>query len=279
MHDKINQFISNTVNTIKCDKIADEFKLELEDHIEQLVGDLINDGYSDEDAIDEALLRLGDPKEISTSLNKVSSTSLLDFFTQKALYLQYILLSLYLLFEIFTCIINKSFFSLVFTCLLGIILISFFKILKNKNKNTNDSKILLYIRYEKRRSSYEKILIGFLIFYSILLIPVFIGNFVESLSSQKTFNISSIFPIFILIVSFLPSLINSNNTISEKGITCNSNFIPWENISNYRFGRSYTKKGIVHELQIVIKNGHYSIPLKIRNEQKLIISELIQNYI
>lgn len=67
----IKDFLDNIIIHIKNKDVHKEVKMEFESHILEIVYEFIDNGLSEEKAIEEAIKRMGNPKKIGERLNKV----------------------------------------------------------------------------------------------------------------------------------------------------------------------------------------------------------------
>ncbi|WP_042272220.1 FtsW/RodA/SpoVE family cell cycle protein [[Clostridium] dakarense] len=67
----IKDFLDNIIIHIKNKDVHNEVKMEFESHILEIVYEFIDNGLSEEKAIEEAIKRMGNPKKIGERLNKV----------------------------------------------------------------------------------------------------------------------------------------------------------------------------------------------------------------
>lgn len=67
----IKDFLDNIIIHIKNKDVHNEVKMEFESHILEIVYEFIDNGLSEENAIEEAIKRMGNPKKIGDRLNKV----------------------------------------------------------------------------------------------------------------------------------------------------------------------------------------------------------------
>ncbi|ADL53190.1 FtsW/RodA/SpoVE family cell cycle protein [Clostridium cellulovorans] len=69
--EKINDYLTKVCFLVKNKKVHGNIKEELYNHIDEIIEEYIAQGKSEEVAIDEALLHMGDPKIVGKNLNKV----------------------------------------------------------------------------------------------------------------------------------------------------------------------------------------------------------------
>lgn len=68
---RVDEYINNVCNLIKNKKVHENIKDELLSHIDEIVDDCIDEGKSKDEAINQALIQMGDYNIVGTNLNKV----------------------------------------------------------------------------------------------------------------------------------------------------------------------------------------------------------------
>lgn len=72
MHNKkIQDYINEVCSQVRFKKVHQEIKLELETHFQEIVEEYLEQGFSEEEAIDKAISQMGDANLIGKQLNKV----------------------------------------------------------------------------------------------------------------------------------------------------------------------------------------------------------------
>lgn len=71
LNEKVNQFLDAVCLKVKCQEVHPDIRLELESHIAEIVAQEQDCGTAESEAVDIALMCMGDPLAVGTSLDKV----------------------------------------------------------------------------------------------------------------------------------------------------------------------------------------------------------------
>lgn len=280
MDDKIKRFIEGVCNQLSSEETANEVRLEMEDHILNLVTEYKEKGLKEQEAVEMALSQMGDPTSIGRQL-KVShgSNNNMGLIVSIAALFLASLVYFFFVANLDIKIFDKIWAGVII-CSMGYQIYVMLKTLKYAEKTTEEP--IMIIRQIRARSSLEKLAHGMVISpMSIILVLLIVAN----LQRDEFFSLNIWgFPIFLSIYLVLYISTDTygrrfSRVLYKDGILTPTEFLTWDKIRTYRWLKSNTPKGIIHELKIQRFNSFVDLIIKVPEEQRSYVNEIMSENI
>ncbi|WP_304943504.1 permease prefix domain 1-containing protein [Vallitalea guaymasensis] len=277
---RIALFLDKVGNQINTEEEALKIKDELIDHIDCLTEELIDMGYSNDEAISKALMQMGDPNEIGYSFTNRDVVRKRNQLIRmlRMLSIGLLIIGCVILF-VFTEYSTESFGSVIyFFNILNIIGFSSLTSHTNSKYLMNSEDIPILIIWPVKKHIYvEYIIIG--IIFSPILILFGTGLVLGAIEDN------TLWKLILLIIIFTSAIISTflinklripKYIVTNEGLIVLGKFISWTAINNVRWLNSYYKNENTYMLQILDNRGFpITRKIKVSNNQYEMVSSII----
>lgn len=287
--ERIQHFIEHVNKQLYTETEANDISNELLDHIECLVKDYLESGFSENEAIVKALKQMGDPKEIGYSFTDFEGLKhrkrIMFFFKLSSI--------AFFIFTMFMITKDTSFSGGEFdpleasTGILNLINLSFLVMSgvlsfgsSSKLFKLNSSPEIILWPY-KQKFKWEYALLGF--FFIPLVILFLWIYFIESGLSTRTF--LSLWPILTFAYAIWAFFYSEKFRIPkymviEEGLLIKNKFVSWAAIASYQWQKDFYAKDDDHYTLVLktfqVNNGaEIRKKISIHERQKIQLSQLL----
>ncbi|WP_153064107.1 permease prefix domain 1-containing protein [Vallitalea guaymasensis] len=280
MDKRIALFLDKVGNQINTEEEAIKIKDELVDHIDCLTEELIDMGYSNDEAISKALMQMGDPNEIGYSFTNRDVVRKRNQLIRmlRMLSIGLLIIGCVILF-VFTEYSTESLGSVIyFFNILNIVGFSSLTSHTNSKYLMNSEDIPILIIWPVKKHIYvEYIIIG--IIFSPILILFGTGLVLGAIEDN------TLWKLILLIIIFTSAIISTflinklripKYIVTNEGLIVLGKFISWTAINNVRWLNSYYKNENTYMLQILDNRGFpITRKIKVSNNQYEMVSSII----
>ncbi len=277
---RIALFLDKVGNQINTEEEAIKIKDELVDHIDCLTEELIDMGYSNDEAISKALMQMGDPNEIGYSFTNRDVVRKRNQLIRmlRMLSIGLLIIGCVILF-VFTEYSTESLGSVIyFFNILNIVGFSSLTSHTNSKYLMNSEDIPILIIWPVKKHIYvEYIIIG--IIFSPILILFGTGLVLGAIEDN------TLWKLILLIIIFTSAIISTflinklripKYIVTNEGLIVLGKFISWTAINNVRWLNSYYKNENTYMLQILDNRGFpITRKIKVSNNQYEMVSSII----
>jgi len=277
---RIALFLDKVGNQINTEEEALKIKDELIDHIDCLTEELIDMGYSNDEAISKALMQMGDPNEIGYSFTNRDVVRKRNQLIRmlRMLSIGLLIIGCVILF-VFTEYSTESLGSVIyFFNILNIVGFSSLTSHTNSKYLMNSEDIPILIIWPVKKHIYvEYIIIG--IIFSPILILFGTGLVLGAIEDN------TLWKLILLIIIFTSAIISTflinklripKYIVTNEGLIVLGKFISWTAINNVRWLNSYYKNENTYMLQILDNRGFpITRKIKVSNNQYEMVSSII----
>lgn len=283
----VDKFLQSVCRFVSTEERAQDIKDELKDHIESYIREYTNDGFSVEEATSKALMQMGDPDTLSTGFkdkvsnkNRIFTISLFFFFIISLLSMT-IYAYINNIYSIVNLLINMAIFMSYIPFIFGTI-----KACK-KGKTLSKKEPIFHIQSYKESNCYELVLKPikwFCIISIIFLILGFLADFKDIPKDEllkETLDMMHVLNLYVICVVMFSCLSpkKQNNIVYDEGILTFENFIPWDNISAYRWTKEHSKGKVINSIELKFKSGRSYTQriIKVSSYQMNLVDEVFKS--
>lgn len=283
----VDKFLQSVCRFVSTEERAQDIKDELKDHIESYISEYTNDGFSVEEATSKALMQMGDPDTLSTDFkdkisntNRIFTISLFLFFIT-SLSLTTIYAYINNIYSIVDLLMNMIIFVTYTPFIFGTI--RSYK----KGKTLYKKEPIFYIQNYKESNGSEivlKVIKWFFIISIVLTILAFLADFKDVPKNEilkETFDMMHILNLYIICTIIFSCLSpnKQNNIVYDEGILTFENFIPWDNISAYRWTKEHSKGKVINSIELKFKFGRSYTQriIKVSSYQMNLVDEVFKS--
>ncbi|GMQ58501.1 hypothetical protein AN1V17_28960 [Vallitalea sediminicola] len=276
MDKRIKDFLDKVGNQINTEEEALRIKDELVDHIDCLISEFIDMGYSSDKAISKALMQMGDPNEIGYSFTNRDvikrRNKLIMMF--RIISIGLLILGCCILF-VFTEYSTESLGSIIYSInILNIVGFSSITSHTNSKYLINSEDIPILIIWPVKKHIYLEYIISGIIFSPILILfcTGLVLGAIEDNTLWKLILLIVIFTAAIVLAFLVNKLRIPKYMITNEGLIVLGKFISWTAIDKVRWLNSYYKNETNYIFQLLDNSG-FPITRKIKvskNQYKMV---------
>lgn len=283
----VDKFLQSVCRFVSTEERAQDIKDELKDHIESYIYEYTNDGFSVEEATSKALMQMGDPDTLSTDFkdkisnkNRIFTISLFLFFIT-SLSLTTIYAYINNIYSTVDLLMNMVIFVTYTPFIFGTIRAY------KKGKTLSKKEPIFHIQNYKESNCSEivlKVIKWFFIISIALTILAFLADFKDVPKNEilkETFDMIHILNLYIICTILFSCLSpkKQNNIVYDEGILTFENFIPWDNISSYRWTKEHSKGKVINSIELKFKFGRSYTQriIKVSSYQMNLVDEVFKS--
>ncbi|MCR8746861.1 permease prefix domain 1-containing protein [Romboutsia lituseburensis] len=283
----VDKFLQSVCRFVSTEERAQDIKDELKDHIESYICEYTNDGFSIEEATSKALMQMGNPDTLSTDFkdkvsnkNRIFTISLFLFFITS---LSSMTIYAYInnTYSIIDLLVNMAIFVLYLPLIFGTI-----KAYK-KSKTLSKKEPIFHIQSYKEPNWYESVLKPTKWFFILSIIFLVLGFLVDFKDIPKnellkeTLDMMHVLNLYVISIVMFSCLSpkKQNNIVYDEGILTFENFIPWDNISAYRWTKEHSKNKVINSIELKFKSGRSYTQriIKVSSYQMNLVDEVFKS--
>lgn len=284
MRDKINTYINDILQSVLNIEEHDNIRDELKDHLLTQVEEKMNNGMKEEEAINQAILSMGKPKNLAKKFNSIYKVNKIPLFTWAGMNLIFLLFISYLL-PAFNAMRTLDILAILFVSSLSLVSLyssgKQFYYLKDVQNNS-----IYYASVNSKTYTQKVIYKLVVVLFTALLLYFSYGLFmvIQKDLLKKMIQDNSYFALlnlgiwsnyaFSYIVSYnYPSILLTDKGIYRLGELPRR--ISWESIKGYEWNK------ILGKYHLSLLKGNYfkkvRVPAKLETSDKIIIDTIIKS--